>query len=741
MEVGVQFNKRVVFLLVISSTVIGLLVIVAILSNSKSDQIKQTQKLLVHEATAHYEMIKELQLWHNKSGGIFKANSSKDDYHFNIYSLNPKNRENRAKGFAKEGLEYFEKNSAQQTFANFYNDNQNFQFIGVLRTKERCTVCHTDFKVGEVRGGIEIELPLDKYRESIESIHKEFNLFSLLIYAFFTLVLVGGLLVMRKMFSDREKIEELNSNLENRVAERTHQVQKLYNKEHYLKKLLETISELNETLINSYSLGTIIESSLETLKHHPNYKLTFFAHFNGQSLHIRYKSGDLYNLIDQEEYYLAQIQENPFFASTFKAIKNRHWSIETIDAPIESAWPRVRQEDYDINASISFTLIEHEGDESFDVLSILTNREKFDQEEISILDTVSKDITMSLSAFKQRKLTEHLQEEQITNYEETILAFVDMIEQRDAYTAGHTLRVAQYSRVLAEALALDNELIRKLEKSAILHDIGKIATPDTILLKPARLTPLEYELIKNHVTAGYNMLSKVKMYSELAEIMKYHHEHYDGTGYPYGYKEDEIPIESHILIVADAFDAMTTNRIYKGRLTVEQAVEELNRNSGTQFHPRVVDAANKALATISISQTTQLPQSELEQQRFSYFFNDSLTGVYNDSYLQLTLNQLESITYVNILKIRNFSEFNRVYGWSKGNELLVLVANLLKEQFPQSQIFRYEGDDFLVLSQDNRAFDSNSINLNSIDEKGVIRFENHFEKVESNDEIKTLLLY
>ena len=536
--------------------------------------------------------------------------------------------------------------------------------------------------------------------------------------------------------------EELNSSLEQKVIQRTHEVHVLYSREHYLKRLLETITELNESLISTYSLGSIIETSLETLKHHPNYKLILFGHYDGEVFHQRYISGDIYEIFIQEHCSLAELEKNSNYSAIYNTIINRHWSLETPCSVVLPFREHHRQEDYDLSAAIAFPMIENEEQKGFDILAFWTDREEgFDGEEINILDTVVHDIAMALSAYKQRKMNERLQKEQITNYEETILAFVDMIEQRDAYTAGHTLRVAKYSRLLAQYMQIDETLIHKIEKAAILHDIGKIATPDTILLKPGRLNALEYELIKNHVTAGYKMLSKVKMYAELAEIMKFHHEHYDGRGYPYGFKGDEIPIESHILIVADAFDAMTSNRIYKGRLNVNEAIKEHNAQSGKQFHPHIVEAANHVLQDVVISQTTQMPQSELEKQRFSYFFNDNLTGVYNEAYLQLILLQLHDKMYVNAIRLRNFTLYNKRMSWNKGNELLIAIANQLREHFPNAKIFRFEGDDFLVVSEEKKEFNSRLLHINENDPESIITMDSDYFVIEKPEDIHKLDVY
>lgn len=736
-----QKEQKIFIGFTILLSLVGLMIVLWILENAKEEQIEQSQHLVVQEATAHYTMIKEMEIWHNKFGGVFKAGFREDDYHFNIYSLKPKNEQNRAVGFVKNALIHLKKNPTQSLYYRFSPDNRHLDFIGVLYTKPNCIACHSNFVVGEMRGGIEVTLPLTKYHDALETIKRQFNLFYFMVISIYLFGLGLLLYFIHNIFHNKEKIEELNCSLEIKVKERTKEVQVLYSREHYLKRLLETITELNESLISTYSLGSIIETSLETLKHHPNYKIILFGHYDGEVFHQRYISGDIYGIFTKEHLMLSELKNLPNYSSICNAIINRHWNIQIpclIELPHRN---RSRQEDYELSASIAFPLIENDKN-GLDILAFWTNREEgFDEEEINILDTVVHDITMALSAYKQRKMNEHLQKEQINNYEETILAFVDMIEQRDAYTAGHTLRVAKYSRKLATYLNIDEAMIHKIEKAAILHDIGKIATPDTILLKPGRLNALEYELIKNHVTAGYKMLSKVKMYAELAEIMKFHHEHYDGRGYPYGLKGDEIPMEAHIMIVADAFDAMTTNRIYKGRLTVDDAINELNNKSGIQFHPMVVEAANHVLVDEIISQTTQMPQSDLEKQRFSYFFNDNLTGLYNEAYLQLILHQIDTQLYVYVVRLHNITGFNKTMSWNKGNELLLSVANQLKEHFPEAKIFRFEGDDFLVLSTSETVFKADSINLKENDPENLVKVEIEYIIIQDSDDIHKLEPY
>jgi two-component system sensor histidine kinase TtrS len=355
------------------------------------------------------------------------------------------------------------------------------------------------------------------------------------------------------------------------------------------------------------------------------------------------------------------------------------------------------------------------------------------------LENLGKDIAFAMSINRHRNILENLELEKVSNYEETILAFVDIIEQRDAYTAGHTLRVAQYCRKISEALDISEQDVSKLEKAAILHDIGKVVTPDSILLKPGRLSALEYDLIKQHAVSGYKMLSKIAMYQDLADIIKHHHEHYDGSGYPDGIKADEISLSTHIMIVSDAFDAMTTNRIYKGRKTVEEALGEIQSLSGIHFHPLVVEAALQTLKNVDINDTSQLPHSDLEQKRFSYFFQDSLTTLHNETYLSVVINkELPNFECLNLLLLRDFTQYNRDHGWGGGNDLLIKIANKLQTDFPSAQIFRFHGDDFVILKQKHMDIDINALNKEFKQEHNVY-FDLHHYDFRDFDSSKELL--
>jgi len=305
-----------------------------------------------------------------------------------------------------------------------------------------------------------------------------------------------------------------------------------------------------------------------------------------------------------------------------------------------------------------------------------------------------------------RKKAREILKRKIDDYEQHIFSLVNMIEQRDSYTAGHTKRVAEYSLLIAEKMGFNEEKLDDLNRACMLHDIGKISTPDSILLKPGRLSELEYNIIKEHVVVSYELLKEVDIYHDIAEIVRYHHEQYDGSGYPNGLKGDEIPILSQIMTVADAFDAMTTNRIYKARKSIEEAIAELKEFSGTQFNTQIALVASEVLKDVEIENNiTQRPKTKIEKERFSYFYRDFTTSVYNKEYLEFTLsnNHVDefNLKCVNAIYLHNFSDYNNKNSWANGDELLKKFAEKLVEINKSEFVFRIYGDDFIILNTEH----------------------------------------
>lgn len=175
------------------------------------------------------------------------------------------------------------------------------------------------------------------------------------------------------------------------------------------------------------------------------------------------------------------------------------------------------------------------------------------------------------------------------SYDVTLEALGDALDLKDSETEGHSKRVTAYTIALARAMGIPPADIKIIARGAFLHDIGKMAIPDEILRKPGKLTTQEEEIMRDHCTRGYHILRKIPFLSEAAAIVYTHQEHYDGNGYPSSLKGNEIPIGARIFAVADAMDAITSDRPYRKARTFDAAREEVLRCSGTQFDPAVVE--------------------------------------------------------------------------------------------------------------------------------------------------------
>ena len=171
----------------------------------------------------------------------------------------------------------------------------------------------------------------------------------------------------------------------------------------------------------------------------------------------------------------------------------------------------------------------------------------------------------------------------------TIQILVYALESRDPYTAGHQSRSANLASAIATEMGLDQDKIEGIHMAGIVHDIGKITIPSEILIKPTKLTNIEFSLIKQHSRNGYEMLKNVESPWSLAEIVYQHHERMDGSGYPRNLKGDEILLESRIMVVADVVEAMASHRPYRPALGIEAALEEIEKNKGILYDDTVTD--------------------------------------------------------------------------------------------------------------------------------------------------------
>lgn len=171
----------------------------------------------------------------------------------------------------------------------------------------------------------------------------------------------------------------------------------------------------------------------------------------------------------------------------------------------------------------------------------------------------------------------------------TIKSIAHALDAKDQYTHGHSMRVTLYSLALAKALNLPDDLLEEIETTGLLHDIGKIAIPEKILLKPGKLTEEEYNVIKTHPELGQKLVDGIEKLRLISNWLKSHHERYDGKGYPDGLSGEQIPVSSRIIAIADTYDAMTSNRSYRNALSHDVAIQEIKRCSGSQFDPGLAE--------------------------------------------------------------------------------------------------------------------------------------------------------
>lgn len=221
---------------------------------------------------------------------------------------------------------------------------------------------------------------------------------------------------------------------------------------------------------------------------------------------------------------------------------------------------------------------------------------RFEQEELDFFSALASDVAM---AIQNARLFEDLKREADRNrnlFIQTTIALGSAIEAKDAYTHGHTERVTKYAMAIARQMEASEtyhfppKFFENLYISGLLHDIGKIGIPEAILTKKDKLTAEEYEIMKTHTTRGAEILAPLTGFEECIAGVKYHHEHYDGTGYPERLKGEGIPMVAAIIAVADAFDAMTTDRSYRKGLSKDYAIAEVERFIGKQFNPKPAQA-------------------------------------------------------------------------------------------------------------------------------------------------------
>ncbi len=224
------------------------------------------------------------------------------------------------------------------------------------------------------------------------------------------------------------------------------------------------------------------------------------------------------------------------------------------------------------------------------VLNVNSKRKDklFSRRDIKLLDILADQAAVAIENIQLYRDLKNM-------YVGTIKTLAKAIDAKDPFTKGHSEMVMHYSVAIANELNLSEKLVRNIEFAALIHDIGKIGIKDSVLGKPSRLSESEYELIKKHPIIGEQIIAPVEFLTNVAPLVLYHHEHYDGNGYLEGLKGEEIPIGARILNAADSYEAMISDRPYSKSMTKNEAIEELKDKSGRQFDPKVVEAFLKIL--------------------------------------------------------------------------------------------------------------------------------------------------
>lgn len=321
--------------------------------------------------------------------------------------------------------------------------------------------------------------------------------------------------------------------------------------------------------------------------------------------------------------------------------------------------------------------------------------------------------TIELDGYRrdlQRRLDEKTKEmERVTI--QAIMTVANTVDAKDDYTKGHSMRVAAYSELLAQRLGWSEEDIQNIYYVAMLHDVGKIGVPDAVLNKPFKLTDVEFRLIKGHTMVGAEILNDFKTFPNISVGAKYHHERYDGKGYPEGLKGESIPLVARVIGLVDSYDAMTSNRVYRRRLNDEVVMEELEKGKGSQWDPDLVDIFLELIREGALEKVW-MPEEDMATPIFDSGKIvgitmgdediqespiDYLTGLLSKRKGEHDISvglRAEGGTLI-LIDLNHFRQINDVHGHLMGDYALKVVADVLREVCGNNLVCRTGGDEFL----------------------------------------------
>ena len=321
--------------------------------------------------------------------------------------------------------------------------------------------------------------------------------------------------------------------------------------------------------------------------------------------------------------------------------------------------------------------------------------------------------TIELDGYRkdlQRRLDEKTKEmERITI--QAIMTVANTVDAKDDYTKGHSMRVAAYSELLAQRLGWSEEEIQNIYYVAMLHDVGKIGVPDAVLNKPFKLTDVEFRLIKGHTLMGAEILNDFKMFPNVSVGAKYHHERYDGKGYPEGLKGESIPLVARVIGLVDSYDAMTSNRVYRKRLNDDIVMQELEKGKGSQWDPDLVDIFVELIREGALAKMW-MPEEDMATPIFGSgkILGESMTS---ENILESPVDYLTGLLSrqkgehdialslradggsLMLIDMDHFRKINDEYGHLMGDVALKMTADVLRVVCGNSLVCRTGGDEFL----------------------------------------------
>ncbi len=304
----------------------------------------------------------------------------------------------------------------------------------------------------------------------------------------------------------------------------------------------------------------------------------------------------------------------------------------------------------------------------------------------------------------------------------SMMMIANTVDKKDPLAAEHSNNVAWFSVEIAKKLGWSTDDLYNLQNLALIHDIGNIGVPETIIRKKGQLTPEEYDTVKKHTTLGRNILADMTVIRKAAEVAETHHERYDGKGYPNGLSGRSIPIEARIIAIADAFDSMTTDRAFRKKLSREEVLNEFAKGRGTQFDPELVDIALDLLsndnfkrdeADVIREEELAVESSRLLQDVLSTYTDrprrshvrDPLTGLWSSSYamdeIDNYLSEKRASGCFMLVDIDGFSQINDNLGHIVGDSVIKNISVILSEMMRNDDIIcRVGGDEFILFFKD-----------------------------------------